>query len=354
MFLFLAGSGTPNILYIFWPTLILWLGSKIIGARRQHPIIFTLLILAITSSVYTPHFVYIALLILTSIIIHPHIRFSIKILKLPQIIIGTSIALLTLVPLIVSCALQPSLVPGFFLSNSDLPYLDTIANAFAPFFSFGSAIESVYLSPLFGLGTIALVVVGAIFSTSKMFTSRNTIVSLLFIFSILMSGLDPATAAIVFIPIAILVAAAIEAILEKWYAIFPENPYARIFGVVPIGAFILLIIISGLVYTVFGYHYTPAVAKHFDNDLELVRQYAPDSTHLLLASDTLDYDFYKILERKPSTHIVVSDTLPSDQHATVITLGKWQEDIELPLSQIITSPKQQNSDRLYIYNNLEK
>ena len=32
-FLYLAGSGTPLIMLIFWPTLLLWLGSKIQGEK---------------------------------------------------------------------------------------------------------------------------------------------------------------------------------------------------------------------------------------------------------------------------------------------------------------------------------
>ena len=37
-FLFLAGSGTPLIMLVFWPTLLLWLGSKIQGEKRPKPV----------------------------------------------------------------------------------------------------------------------------------------------------------------------------------------------------------------------------------------------------------------------------------------------------------------------------
>ena len=36
-FLFLAGSGTPLIMIVFWPTLLLWLGSKIQGEKKPKP-----------------------------------------------------------------------------------------------------------------------------------------------------------------------------------------------------------------------------------------------------------------------------------------------------------------------------
>ena len=37
-FLYLAGSGTPLIMLVFWPTLLLWLGSKIQGVTKPKPL----------------------------------------------------------------------------------------------------------------------------------------------------------------------------------------------------------------------------------------------------------------------------------------------------------------------------
>ena len=350
LFLFLAGSGTPNILYIFWIVLSLWLGSKIIGDKTQHPIIFCSLILSFALAIYTPQFIYIALLVLLSVIIHPHIRFAIKILKIPQIITGFSIALIVTIPLIVASVIHPETISKLFWSDISSNYIENIAAAFSPFFSFGSAIESVYLSPIFGLATVSLVIIGIIASASKLFTSRNTIISLLTIFTILISGINTSTAVIIFIPIAVLVAAAIEFILERWYSLFPENPYARVIGVLPIATFTSIIVISGFTYTIFGYHYSPAVASKFNNDITIVNQNLPENSTIFIPNNDLEYNFYKILEN--STSIKITKDLPSSEISTpVATLGKTEQNLELKLSKIITSPKAQNSDRLYIYNN---
>ena len=53
-FLFLAGSGTPAIMYIFWLALILWLGSKIVGNKNMHPILVASFVVAIALSLYKP------------------------------------------------------------------------------------------------------------------------------------------------------------------------------------------------------------------------------------------------------------------------------------------------------------
>ncbi len=225
--------------------------------------------------------------------------------------------------------------------------MDNLAGAFVPFFSFGSAYESVFLSPLFGLATVALLLVGILASMNKMFTSRNTVVSLLVLFAILGSGLDPNVAVVIVVPVAVLVAAGIESIINKWYSLFPENPYAQVAGMLPMTIFTMIIIISSLSHFVFGYHYTPAVARQFNDDLTLTKENLPAGAVLLVEAGS-EYDFYSALSGELG--LTVMSDWPERTDLTVATLGKWPNAVDLPLSKIVTSQKSQDSDRLYIYN----
>ena len=348
IFLFLAGSGTPAILYIFWIILILWLGAKIVGEKSVSPIIFLAFVAAVILSIYTPHLIYIAFGIGLVALTKPHIRFAIKKTKFPQLIVALGIIALLIIPLIVACIIRPTTLQEIFFTTNLGNYIDNIINAFTPFFSFSAAIESDFLSPLFGLATITLIIVGTIASMRVLFTSRNTAVSLLVIFSIFISGLNPNTAVIIFIPAAILVAVGLESVLEKWYSLFPTNPYARVFGILPVTTFVAIIVISGFIFTVFGYHYSPSVAKLFNNDIDIINQRLPAGTILLVPEDTLEYSFYKILES--DGRITITAALPDRTDTCVATLGHWPDVIDLNLTTIITSSKSQNSDRLYIYN----
>jgi hypothetical protein len=102
-------------------------------------------------------------------------------------------------------------------------YVNNIAQAFAPFFSFSMVYDSIYLAPLFGLATVALVVIGILASIGKMFTSRNTVVSLLVIYSIVIAGLNRDVAISVIIPLAVLSSAGIESIINKHLKIFHDQ-----------------------------------------------------------------------------------------------------------------------------------
>lgn len=348
-FLFLAGFGTPAIMYLFWLTLILWLGSKILGVTRPHPVLVSSFIVTLAVALYTPHLAYVALIIAIAGIFHPHMRFTIKKFKAHQMIICFALFALVISPLVVSFFTNSEILKQLLFNPNEFNYAENIISAFQPFFSFGSAYESVFLSPLFGLATVAMIFVGVLASMGKLFTSRNTVVSLLVIFSIVISGIEPYAATIIVIPISVLVAAGLESILEKWYSLFPENPYARIFGLIPIAAFTGVIVISSLSHFVFGYHYTPMVANQFNNDITLVRENLSAGTVLLVKNDTVEYQFYKILEGENG--ITVMDSVPDRSDIQIATLGMWDEAIDLPLRRIVTSQKTQNSDRLYIYNN---
>ena len=347
-FLFLATSGTPAIMYIFWLALILWLGSKIVGNDNVHPMLVIMFFISIALSLYTPYLAYVALAIAVAGLIHPHLRFALKQLKIYQLALCVLIFVLAVAPLVISCIINPSALQNLiFANNLDFNgFIANITNAFAPFFSFSLAYSSVYLAPLFGLATVALVIIGVLASAGKMFMSHNTIVSLLVIFSIFLSGLDQNVAISIIIPIAILSTAGIESIIEKWYTLFPENPYAHLLGIVPMVAVMIFIISSGLSHFIFGYHYIPRVVNNFNNDLTIIKDNISTDTTLILPNDYKNKKFFSLLEKYDGYQ-----TAEKPKQAKTNEIASFEPIInkKYSLKQIITSPNTRNSDRLYIY-----
>lgn len=346
-FLFLATSGTPAIMYVFWLAIILWSGSKIVGNEHVNPLLIMLFFASIGLSLYTPQLALVALVIAIAGLTHPHLRFTLKQLKKYQLFISIIIFALCVTPLVMGVVKQPDNIQALcFMKDFDFSkFIHNISSAFAPFFSFSLVYNSVYLAPLFGLATVALVVIGILASVGKMFMSRNTVVSLLVIFSIIISGLNPAIAISIIIPVAILSAAGVESIIEKWYSLFPENPYAHLFGIIPIVIVMGMIIISGLTHFIFGYHYAPRVAENFNNDLTIIKENVKKDTNLIIGADDDNYHFYQLLG-KYEGYTVKTDYSFKDKE--IATFGAIHDD-KYRLKQIITSPKSRKSDRLYIY-----
>lgn len=352
-FLFLAGSGTPLIMLVFWPTLLLWLGSKINGKTLTKTIYAFLFALFLLLSLFTPYMLYFAIFAVVYALVHPHLRFMIKSLpKIPFVL--TAIAFIAVIGAMgYEIIKYPETMRelAFMSDFSWSTFFSNIGKAFTPFFTWGANAQSVFLSPMIGLASLALALTGLISTAKGFFASRNSIASLFIIFTIIISGFRPESAVLILLPLAILTAHGIRYILEKWYGLFPENPYARIFGLIPIATFLGIIIVSSHTHYVFGYRYNPIVADEFKDDLSLIEKQVAPGSHILITGGTLNYDFYKILEDK-TDYIITSNTPSSaekEQIKHIATLGKWPAKLPFNLSRIITSSKSTNSDRIYIY-----
>lgn len=348
-FLYLSGSGTPLIMLVFWPTLLLWLGSKIQGVTKPKPLYCFVFAFALLASIFTPHLIYLALFILLFAFMHPHLRFTIKTLPIIPLIITTFIILVGTALIIMAMLINPSVFEELLLAK-DLSwsnFWNNLQTAFLPFFSWNTTLDSVFLSPFVGLASVALAVIGLLSTTKGFFASRNSIASCLIVFTILLSGLAPESAILILLPLAILIAHGLRYILDKWYALFPENPYARIAALLPISLFLGVMIYGGIFHFLYGYRYSPMVADQFNNDVTLIRENLPADSTLYIIDNPIAYNFYQILTDQ--TGLTIENTLPQPEElpAQFATLG--HTDVTAEVDQIITSPKSDNSDRIYMY-----
>lgn len=348
-FLYLAGSGTPLIMLVFWPTLLLWLGSKIQGVKKPSSIFCFIFAFLLLFSLFTPHLIYMAAFILLFVISQPHLRHTVKTLpKIPLVLVG--LIILAGLGAISYSIMQNQesiealfLAPGFQFNQ----FFSNLLSAFLPLFSWSGNVESVFLSPLIGLPVLALAITGLISTTKGFFASRNSIASYLIVFTVILAGINPDSAILLILPLAILIAHGIRYILEKWYGLFPENPYARIFALFPLSVLLGVMIFSDLSHFVFGYRYNPPVANEFTSDLAIIHDNLEDGSILLVQGGTLEYDFYKVLE--DTGELMVMSEAPATSGTKLASLGKWENSTNLELNQIITSPKSSNSDRIYLY-----
>ncbi len=343
-FLFLAGSGTPLIMIVFWPTLLLWLGSKIQGEKRPKPLYSIAFAIIMLLSIFTPYMVYFAVFCVIFVLLQPHLRFVIKSLpKLPLIIVGV-LLLAIFVLLGINIINHPNTLmellfgKDFHIGN----FFGNIATGFAPLFSWFNGIESVFLSPLISLPIFVLALIGLFSTTKGFFASRNSIASMLIVFCILITGFNPDAVVFFILPFSILVAHGLKYLLEKWYGLFPENPYARISALIPLTILFVMMILPNLLQYIYGYRYNPNVANEFDYNLNVIRRNLTNENLVVYEN----YDFYKILES--STDLTVSNEL--GENGAVAVLGKLDEKPKnYRLSRIITSPMRDNSDIIYLY-----
>ena len=344
-FLFLTGSGTPLIMILFWPTLLLWLGSKIQGEKRPKPMYSFFFAIALLLSIFTPYMVYFAIFCVIFVFCQPHLRFVIKSLpKLPLIVVGLFV-LSGISVLVMSIVNNPdAIMELLFAKDFEIShFFGNIGSGLAPVFLWSGSLENVFLTPLMSLPILALALIGLFSTTKGFFASRNSIASLLLVFTLIITGFNPNAIIFFVLPLAILVAHGLKYLLEKWYGLFPENPYARIAAILPLSILFAMILMPSLLQYVYGYRYNPSVANEFRYDLNIIRKNLTDEA--LLVSD--HYDFYKILEA--STNISVINELGEEKPHNLAVLYNMRSDDNYQLSRIIASPMRENSDIIYLY-----
>ena len=348
-FLFLAGSGTPLIMLVFWPTLLLWLGSKIQGVTKPKPLYCFVFAFALLASIFTPHLIYLAAFIVLFALLHPHLRFTIKTLPTVPLILTLFIILMGLAALVVAAFVNPAIIPELLLAPGLTfgGFIENVKVAFLPLFSWNTTLESQFLSPFVGLASIALAAIGLLSTTKGFFASRNSIASCLIVFTIFLAGLNPESAILILLPLSILIAHGLRYILDKWYTLFPDNPYARISGVLPIGAFMGIMIYGGITHFLYGYRYVQMVADEFNNDVTLIQENLTQGETLYVINDEISYNFLKILQESHTFTVENQIPAPDQLPTKYATLG--HQNIPGELNTIITSPKSDNSDRIYMY-----
>ncbi len=350
-FLYLAGSGTPLIMIVFWPTLLLWLGSKIQGERHPRSSYCFAFDIALLLALFTPYMVYFAIFCVLFVLFQPHLRFVVKSLPKPILFLCIIATLLGLAAIGLSVYYHPNTLRDLFFSPTFKldAFWSNIGLGLSRLFSWHDNPEGVYLLPLVSLPTFALALIGLFSTTKGFFASRNSIATVLLIFGLIITGFNPDAVFFFILPFAILVAHGVKYLIEKWYGLFPENPYARIVALLPLTVLFGVMIISGLMQYYYGYHYNPNVADELSDSLGILRDNLTDET--LVVSD--DYEFYKILEASTDVWVVTSEEFSKLTEAPprVASLQQPVENLveEYHLSRLITSPKRDNSDILYLY-----
>lgn len=345
-FLFLAESGTPLIMIVFWPILLLWLGSKIQGEKKPKPVYSFLFAVALLGAIFTPYMLYFAAFCVLFVLFQPHLRFIAKSLpKVPLIFVGL-IIIGGVAALVMNMVNHPEILMELLFAEGLTPdqFFPNILQGLTPVLMWRGTVESVFLAPLLSLPVVALALIGLFSTTKGFFASRNSIASILLLFTLVITGFNPDAAVFFILPVTILTAHGLKYLLEKWYGLFPENPYARVAALLPLTVLFAVILGPSLAQYVNGYHYSPSVATEFKYDIDIIRENLTNET--LVATE--NYEFYRILEDSTDL-IVVPEIDAAPTSARIAVLYGTMESEKYALSRIITSPIKENSDIIYLY-----
>jgi hypothetical protein len=98
------------------------------------------------------------------------------------------------------------------------------------------------IAPLLSIPTIALAIVGLIRTVNDYHSVRSYVLMLWLAVLMPVVGLNPTHLNVLFVPVMLLGAIGMQSLFRYWYDLFPRNPYARIFGLLPLGLLLASVI----------------------------------------------------------------------------------------------------------------
>jgi 4-amino-4-deoxy-L-arabinose transferase-like glycosyltransferase len=346
-FLFIAQNGTPGILYVFWPILLLSLGTQVTRAKRGRLFWKLSFAAAAALSLYTPLSIYPLIAVTLAVALHPHLRAIVRRLSRFKIALSGILGGILIAPLAYLIVTTPKL--GLSLLGVPATWPPDIgANVMTllkQFFLFWEPSTTTLMTPVFGFGSVLIIGLGVYRLILTRDTTRSYLIILWILCLLPVLILNPSFTSVTFVPAVLLLAAGLTSLITYWYRLFPLNPYARIAGLIPIIILVVTLIGSGLDRYIYGYHYSPTTAVNFSKDLSLI----PKSTANLVVSQT-ELPFYSAVARH-RTGLVVT-TKPISPQFTVTRAAKDSITANYQITRIITTTYSTDSDRLYTYKNV--
>lgn len=339
-FLFLTQQGSPGILYLFWPTIILLFATLVANRERFSIIWKVLLVISAALSLYTPLSIYVMVALLSAVLLHPHLRYIIRKIPKLQILSGVFFGVLLLVPLALTIIKNPGV--GFALLGIPSEWPNLLANArdlVEQYFNFTSLGNRSILLPVFGLSSMLII----LFGFYRIIRTRQTVQSYVILsWTVLLLPvliINPIYISIMFVPLLLLLAFGLESLLRSWYGLFPRNPYARVTGLIPLIILVSSMVLFGLERFAYAYRYAPDITRNFSSDVLLI----PNTSVLVVTHD--EEELYKAIAQYHE-NLTVTTTIPDAGEYAATAAARDEQ--KVPTS-IVTTGKTDDAARFYLY-----
>jgi hypothetical protein len=350
-FLYVAQSGTASITYILWSIWLL-LAATMITTSQRHKRFWKLLFFTVMPlSLYTPLSIYLVLAIFSAGILHPHVRYVLKKMPRPHLIILTIYSLIIAAPLGYLVSRYPHLGLQLLGSPETWPpdFWRNIKILVQQYVNFINPQSGVLMTPVLGLGSIALILIGAWQLLAVRYTARSYTLTAWIVLLIPVLVINPGFTSVTFVPLLLLLASGLGYLLRQWYGMFPLNPYARFVGIVPLTILVAGLVVTGTGRYFDGYRYDPETASSFNHDISLYNEHINTKGVPKLVVTKDEFPFYiALVKYDHKTPPLILTTTPSQgQFAATRAAHTHVRGVEI--SRIVTTDDSRDSDRFYIY-----
>lgn len=302
-FVSIGRLGTPDSMVIFWTSTLLLLATLISQESRSVHLWRGIGLISFGLSLYTPYTIYLFLGALLATITQPHLRYLVRYASKITLTIGGVIAGVLLVPLVFSLWYHPASAWDFLALPAYLPDPISFVKNFITNVSI--LINPLHVGfteiprPLIAVPTVALAGIGGFQLLKEWHSVRAHVLLVWLALLVPLVGLDPTGHLVVlFVPVMLLCAIGLQQVVAYWYRLFPRNPYARVFGLLPIGLLLFTLIQFNYQRYFLGLPYASSTVAAYNQDPFLLTQTVGSKTYreqrLLLITSPESLELYAI------------------------------------------------------------
>lgn len=358
-FLFMIQDGTPTIMFTALTVWLLVAGTYVTRGLLFGTFWKVLGCVLLAISLYTPLGIYLTVALIITASLHPHIRYVIRRIAKPRLILAIILGVVSIMPLAYAIYLDNAVALRIFgIPSGGIDIGANVVSVGQDLFGFFSTSNSYTLRPLFSLATVLLVLIGIYRLLTVKYTARSYATIILGIILSLAVIISPQYVYNLFPIIVILMAMGIATLIIDWYKLFPRNPYARIAGLVPLAILVVGLSFSDVTRYTNSYLYNPNILASYSYDLKILQStlaHQPHNAKIILIATPKERTFYDLVAHYDKRFIVVTEFDTTDRPVAIVThaarkaeMPQWQ------LTQIVTNRKSSDADRFYLYNTSAK
>ena len=356
-FLLAAQSGQAGISYVFLTVAVL-IAATLLAKRGALAYLWVLLGFILAAiGLYMPLNIYVLIALVVTALVHPHARYLLfNKASRPLLAFGTALFLVIISPLIMGVVNDISLLWKLLgVPESWSAVGENTQALLVQYGSFARPTSSNLVLPVYGFGAFLLILLGLYRLVTTKYTTKSYIISFWLILLVPFVFLNPAYVSITLVPVILLIAHGIDYLIWSWYRLFPSNPYARVFGLIPLAVLLVGMVGSNIDRYAYGYHYDQNVTAQYNFDIGILSDQLKDldksaTVELVVKPSHIPlYTAYASHQRLVK-EVIVTSTATNQGNITIIE-GSLYTPTDVTPDRILVTRAASDSDRFYLYKN---
>lgn len=308
-----ARLGAPFIMVPFWTSLILLATTYIAQETPRWRAWKIILAFAAALSMYTPFMLYLFIAAIIASFSQPHLRYLVRRSSAFHITLGTLLFLAILVPLGWGLVKDWTQLWQLLAIPTNLPdpwqFIKDLMHAASNLFNPYNTTMGEVITPLLSLTSAALLLMGGARLLRDSHSVRTHVLLIWGAVLLPVISFNPDNLIFLLVPSLLVIAIGVHLIISYWYRLFPRNPYARVFGLIPLAVLVFAVVQFNNQRYVLGMMYSQQAAAVFNNDAYLAQKAVhqlPTEGALTMVVPSGEEPLYKLIANERSNTTVVN------------------------------------------------